>query len=59
MSVLFTLLLAVAIILYMEREQRREKSEHYYDWREFRSGYNPESREELEKLKEAFRKNRL
>jgi hypothetical protein len=43
----------------MERERRREKSEHYYDWREFRSGYNPKSREELEKLKEEFRKNRL
>ena len=59
MNLLVTLLLAVAIIFYMERERRREKSEHYYDWREFRSGHNPKSREELERLKEEFRKNRL
>ena len=59
MNLLVTLILAVAIIFYMERERRREKSDYYSDWREFRSGYNPESREELEKVKEAFRKNRL
>lgn len=59
MNLLVTLLLALAIIFYMEREKRREKRDLYYDWREFRSGYNPESREALEKLKEDFRKNRL
>jgi len=59
MNLLFTLLLAIAIIFYMEREQRREKRDYYSDWREFRSGYNPESREELQRIKEDFKKRRL
>jgi len=57
--ILITGLLAVAIILYLEREYRHSVNEVLEDWKEFRSNYNPQSREELEKLKEEFRNTRL
>jgi len=57
--ILITGLLAVAIILYLEREYRHSVNEVLEDWKEFRSSYNPQSREELDKLKEEFRNTRL
>ena len=57
--ILITGLLAVAIILYLEREYRNYAEETIEDWKEFRSNYNPQSREELEKIKEEFRNTRL